>query len=1033
MMKKILPFLFLFPVYVACSQPSFDVNGVHFSNHNFYAFTGATLHVSATRTIPKATLLVKDGKIIASGLDVQIPPNAVVIPLDGKHVYPAFIDLYSQYGIPESKPEVRQERGPQYENAKKGALNWNQAITPEANAAEVFVVQAEKAKELRCQGFGAVLTHKHDGIMRGTASLVSLGQEKENVEMLAAKAAQALSFSKGSSTQSYPSSLMGTIALIRQTYYDAQWYAAGGNKQEYNTALEALNENKLLPQIFEVKDKLSIIRAHNIASEFGYRYIIKGNGDEYQRLREIKATGMPLIIPINFPKPYETGDAYEAKNLSLKDLKHWELAPYNPKFLQEFGIEFCLTAHGLEKPDQFLSSLRMAVKKGLSEELALKALTETPARLLGYFEQIGTLEPGKRANFFISDTSIFAEKAVMYQSWINGKPYIIKAFEPIDLNGTYDINIKNIYYRMQVSGKADALKAQVMLIEKGNKPDTLKAEAKLTQNDRQVSLSFTAKDDKYKGFIQLSGNVHFKSGIWEGMGQLPDGEWIKWSAIKQVNGNGKKTDTLTTDSTQADTAKLGKVWFPNMAYGYDTLPQATTLLIKNATVWTNEKEGILKETDVLIQNGKIAQVGKNIPLPLGARLIDGTNKHLTAGIIDEHSHIAISAGVNEGAQSVTAEVSIAHVVNSDDVNIYRQLAGGVTAAQLLHGSANCIGGQSALIKLRWGKAPEEMKIENAPGYIKFALGENVKQSNWGDLNTTRFPQTRMGVEQTFYNAFIRAKEYEANMKLASSGQKPQPKIRKKNAPVYFTEPAAPVRRDLELDILVEILNSKRFITCHSYVQSEINMLMHVADSMGFTVNTFTHILEGYKLADKMKKHGVGGSTFSDWWAYKFEVNDAIPYNAALLNEMGVVTAINSDDAEMGRRLNQEAAKAVKYGGCSEEDALKMVTLNPAKLLRLDHRMGSIKTGKDADVVLWNNHPLSIYAKPEKTIVDGIIYFDAEQDVQLRKRNEAERMRLLQKMNEAKKQGAETQKPRVKKPRHYHCETLNDETDYDEEL
>ena len=294
------------------------------------------------------------------------------------------------------------------------------------------------------------------------------------------------------------------------------------------------------------------------------------------------------------------------------------------------------------------------------------------------------------------------------------------------------------------------------------------------------------------------------------------------------------------------------------------------------------EQGKLENTDVLVKDGKIAQVGKALQ-DASAKIVDATGKHLSAGIIDEHSHIAISSGVNEGTQAVTSEVRIGDVLDSEDINIYRQLAGGVTTTHLLHGSANPIGGQTQLIKTRWGKTPEELKFSGWEGFIKFALGENVKQSNWGDFNTIRFPQTRMGVEQVFYDGFYRAKAYQKEWDAYRAG-----KIK-----------AAP-RVDLELEVLAEILRSERFITCHSYIQSEINMLMHVADSMGFRINTFTHILEGYKVADKMNKHGVAGSTFSDWWAYKFEVNDAIPYNAALMTEQGVLVCINSDDAEMGR-------------------------------------------------------------------------------------------------------------------------------------
>jgi imidazolonepropionase-like amidohydrolase len=312
-----------------------------------------------------------------------------------------------------------------------------------------------------------------------------------------------------------------------------------------------------------------------------------------------------------------------------------------------------------------------------------------------------------------------------------------------------------------------------------------------------------------------------------------------------------------------------------------------------------------------------------------------------------------------------------------------------------------------LIKLRWGHGAEEMKYDKADGFIKFALGENVKQSNWGDFNTVRFPQSRMGVEQVYVDFFTRAGEYDKLQKSAA--------LADKNKPV--------LRKDLELEALSEILNKKRFITCHSYVQSEINMLMHVADSFGFKVNTFTHILEGYKVADKMKKHGVNASTFSDWWAYKNEVMEAIPYNAAILTKVGVNTCVNSDDAEMARRLNQEAAKAIKYGGLSETEALKLATLNPAKALHIDDKVGTIQAGKVADLVLWTDHPLSVYAKADKTIIDGQIYFDREEDAKLREYIRTERARIIGKLLAEKQKGAKTVKPSGKQQRLYHCNTI----------
>ena len=322
-----------------------------------------------------------------------------------------------------------------------------------------------------------------------------------------------------------------------------------------------------------------------------------------------------------------------------------------------------------------------------------------------------------------------------------------------------------------------------------------------------------------------------------------------------------------------------------------------------------------------------------------------------------------ASSINEGGHNSSAEVSIMDVINPDDVNIYRNLAGGVTTVQILHGSANPIGGQSAIIKLKWGSEINDMFFEDAAPFIKFALGENVKQSNWSG---SRFPQTRMGVEQVFVDHFDRAKEYGkewTKYNSLSSRQK-----RSINKP----------RFDEELETLWEILKGERFISSHSYVQSEINMLMKVAEMFDFRIKIFTHILEGYKVADKMAEHGVGGSTFSDWWGYKFEVNDAIPYNASIMHNAGVTVALNSDNSELSRRLNLEAAKAVKYGTVDEEEAWKFVTLNPAKLLRIDDKVGSLKAGKHADLVVWDGHPMSLFTKTEQTYIEGALYFDKDQ-------------------------------------------------------
>ena len=463
---------------------------------------------------------------------------------------------------------------------------------------------------------------------------------------------------------------------------------------------------------------------------------------------------------------------------------------------------------------------------------------------------------------------------------------------------------------------------------------------------------------------------------WTGIGTDAQGNKTTWTAnlVNTIATVAEKKKE--TDSTKA----LAKVTYPFLGFGNETLPSQETILIKNATVWTSEKEGVLKNTDVLVKGGKITKLGTNLS-EASAKVIDGTGKHLSAGIIDEHSHIA-ALSINEGAQSVTSEVRIGDNMNPEDINIYRQLSGGVTTSHILHGSANTIGGQTQLMKLRWGATDEGLKFAGADPFIKFALGENVKRTTAS--NNNRFPDTRMGVEEVLNDAFDRAVDYQKAMKLNPN-----------------------TRRDLELDALVEIMNKKRFITCHSYVQPEITYALRIGDKYGFKFNTFTHILEGYKVADKMKEHGSSASTFSDWFMYKQEVVDAIAYNAAIMQKVGLNVCINSDDAEMARRLNQEAGKVVKYGGVSEEEALKMVTINPAKALHVADKVGSIKVGKDADLVLWSDNPLSIYAKSLFTIVDGVVYFDREKDTEMHKTVAAERARLIQKMLGDKKAGAPT--------------------------
>ena len=972
------------------AQSTFPENGVMDKRNNCYAFTNATLVKDGQTTINNATLVIREGKIVSVGTTVSIPKDAVVINCSGKYIYPSLIDIYSDYGMPSlQRPQGGGGGGggfggpAQLASNQKGAYGWNQAIRTDVDGSRIFNVDDNRAKPLREQGFGTVLSHQKDGIARGSGVVATLGNEKENIVIVKDRASAHYSFTKGTSTQSYPGSMMGSITLLRQTFIDAQWYKNNPSGEGVNLTLKNWNDLQSLPQIFDANDKWNGIRADRVGDEFGVQYIIKGGGNEYQRINDIAATKASYILTLNFPQAQDVEDPNDARFVSLSDMKHWELAPGNPAAFEKANIPFCLTTADLRDVKTFWANLRKAMDYGLSEAKAFEALTKTPATLLNVYDKVGSLDEGKLANFLITSGPLFNEKTVIIQNWIQGEKYGVKEDAWTDVRGTYNLVLNTTSGATNYSVEVKSANSATIL--KGT--DTLTG--RFTFDGKQVKLNF-APTRRGRTNFRLSGINN--DGVWNGIGVDTVGNKLTWTATLT-----KVAEVKPDSPRRKESPRLGKVTYPFLAYGWDEAPKQENILIKNATVWTSEADGKLENTDVLVKGGKIVQIGKNLS-DAGARVIDGTGKHLTAGIIDEHSHIA-AASINEGGQSVTSEVRIGDNLNPDDINIYRQLSGGVTTSHILHGSANTIGGQTQLIKLRWGSNDDGLKFKGADGFIKFALGENVKRTTSNQNN--RYPDTRMGVEQVLTDAFQRASDYQNAIKKVENDLK----TKKAAGPI---NPWTVVRRDLELDALLEIMNKKRFITCHSYVQSEINAAMKVGEKYGFTFNTFTHILEGYKVADKMKAHGAAASTFSDWWAYKFEVQDAIPYNATIMTKVGVNVAINSDDAEMARRLNQEAAKSVKYGGMSEVDALKMVTINPARMLHVDDKVGSIKTGKDADLVLWSDNPLSIYAKAEKTIVDGIVYFDREKDKELRKQVAVERNRLIQKMLAEKRSGGPTQ-------------------------
>lgn len=991
-------------------QPS---NGLPPTKLDKIALTHVDVIVKPGQKLKNVTVLIEHGRILALKELNFIPEGFVEYDREGYTVVPAFVETNSDAGTSPAKSEF-QGAYPQLESAKKGDYYWNEAIHPEIRAVENINAEDGKFKTLFNSGFGFVSPLQNDGIVQGTSPMLILGTEDKREFILNTDQALHFSFNKGVSQQTYPSSLMGSIALLRQAMYDREFYKQGANTPLGKQSMEPWLAWEKLPAFLKVNDKWDIARGQRIAKEFKKSFIYMTSGNEYSIVDYLKKEKVSLVVPLNFPKAFELSDPNAVRNISIEELKHWELAPYNFTLLKHQGLDVALTSHGLTTIE-FWKAVNKLISTGADPDQVLAALTITPASFLGLDSIIGSLEPGKYASFGIYNKDPFLYEATLHEMWSLGHRTTIK---PIVANtlGKYSLKLDKGRFELEVSGNPESPSAFLIELKeiwdsklKIYKKDTLRTSISFSVMENEVTFNVTLEKNKVANPYMFRGKIIGNGNIWEGDLIFPDGTWGHWSAIR------KMTLKDTTNKIKIQPSSFPKVWFPNMAYGNPELPKQVNAIFEQVTIWTNDPSGIIKEGYVVVENGKITYVGKTKPsIPMGAVILNGKDMHLTSGIIDEHSHIAITRGVNEGGQSVSAEVSIGDVVYPEDISIYRQLAGGVTAAQLLHGSANAIGGQSALIKLKWGETPENLKISNAPGFIKFALGENVKQSNWGDRNVIRFPQTRMGVEQVYYDAFYRAKEYQ---KLKENSYKTN----------------TPFRRDLELDVLSEILEGKRFITCHSYVQSEINMLMKVADSLKFKVNTFTHILEGYKVADKMAKHGVGGSTFADWWAYKFEVNEAIPYNAAVMHRQGVVVAINSDDAEMGRRLNQEAAKTVKYGGVSEEEAWKMVTLNPAKLLHLDDRMGSVSVGKDADLVLWSDNPLSILAKVKLTMIEGAIYYSDENNKLAQSRNTEEKMRLIQAMSKKSVSTEIKQSIFKRKKSFYHCNTIGEEGSTNENM
>ena len=949
-----------------------------------WALTNATIYAAPGKTIEDGTVVMRDGIITAVGAKVKIPKQTTIIDMDGKHIYAGFIESWLDVKTVKKDTSLQ--------------ANWNSNMRAYLKGADLFHPKEKSLKELHGLGFTTAHVTPKGGIFQGSSGLVQLGQIPK---VLSNNVAQVVEYAAGGwGAKEYPTSLLGAIAFIRQGFLDADWYSKsqgilakypdGNEPIQADRSLEELSiaKRNKQPFVFRTGNELYIDRSSNIADEFELDLWIMGNGYEYRRIEEMPASFM--IIPLNFPAKPEVADPQNALQYSTEQLKHWDMAPDNAAKLADAGFQFALTSAELKDRKDFRKNLSRAVNRGLNESAALAALTTNPAKEFGQAKRLGKVAPGFIANLVVTDGNYFDKKSKVQSVWIDGNEYEVAPDPLVDAVGDWTLREGSNSWTLSVKADGGSLNVDEKKLKLAN--------YKLDQD--RISFSVNADTILQKDVTRFKGTI--TGGKATGYVFYPDGSSSGWTAV---------LDSVKTEKGKKfkkESASNLSLVFPEGAYGLDEdVPSPKTILINDATIWTSGEKGVLKEYDILIQDGKVKKIAINISLPRGnALIIDGTGKHVTPGLIDAHSHMA-GESINEGFQNVTAEVRMRDVIEPNDVAMYRALAGGLTTINLLHGSANPIGGQNVVMKLRWGSFSDDLIFKPAPQGIKFALGENVKRvRSYG-----RYPETRMGVEQVIRDAFMAARDYKKSWDIYNKDAK-------------LKRSAIPPRRDLELDAMVEIMEGKRLVHSHSYRQDEILMLTRIAEDYGFTMATFQHVLEGYKVAERLAEHGAGASTFSDWWAYKYEVVDAIPYNGTLMTNAGVTVSFNSDSDELARRMNLEAAKAVKYGGLDEAEALKMVTINPAKQLKIDRYVGSLEVGKDADFTIWSGHPLSSYTICEQTWIEGKQYFSLEQDQYFRQRDAKLRNDLIQKILSSPDHGNKPMKPEGRRGNRFEsCDAL----------
>lgn len=969
-----------------------------------YAITNARIITISGPVIDRGTVVIRDGLIAAVGANVSAPADARVIDGTGLTVYPGLIDANTSLGIPEPSPAPSPAAGGatgglpatlrQLGSTASGPNSTQPpGLQPEVLAEDLIRPGGAEIDSARNAGITTALTAPRPGIWMGQSALINLAGETPQQMIVRSPVAMHVGFIplRGG----YPSSLMGVFATLRQMLLDAERYREarqiyersprGTRRPAQDRSLEALIpvlEGRMLV-VFYVDREREIQRALDLADEFKLRAIIAGGADSWKVTEHLQKDNVPVLLSLNFPKR-TTAAMPEADPEPLRVLRERVEAPKTAAKLAAAKVRFAFQSGALGSLSDFVANAAKTVENGLDKEDALRALTIRAAEIFGVADRLGSVETGKIANLTVTRGALFDRNSRVAHVFIDGRPVDLRPAQTAlgqtrsMAGGTWTLNVNlgqgEVAVTLELQQEGERLRGSIQ----GPLGSGEIANASVAQSGEihftvpvtvagqtaEATFSATISGNEMKGTVNIAGR---SPGSFTGARSATPGAPSVGAMPPEANSD--LSQSIAVPAQQDRAAEGGRL-------------QAETL-IRNATILTIT-QGTLRNSDVLIRRGKIAVIGKNLKASSTARVIDATGKYLMPGIIDCHSHSMLDA-INEGSLAVTSMARTRDVLNPTDPDLYRELAGGATTLNLLHGSANPIGGLNTVVKIKYGRPIEEFIFPGAMPGIKFALGENPKRSNTPGLPglQRRYPATRMGVEEVIRDAFTRARDY----------QKTWDEYRA--ALARGEKNLIPPRRDLQLEPLVEVLEGKRYVHAHCYRADEILMLINIANEFGFKVRTFQHVLEGYKIAKEIAQHGAGASIFADFWGYKIEAYDAIPYNAAIMTRAGVVVSMNSDSDERARRLNIEAAKAMRYGDLTEAQALRLITINPAIQLGIQDRVGSIEVGKDADLAVWNGHPFSVYARVDTTFIDGDIFFDRQQDLARRAELQQERAQLEQ--------------------------------------